>query len=140
MANRMTNQFRGTFQKSVVDVQCRVTFGSSGAPTLVSGQSAGIVSVTRNSTGKYTFVFGTDSQRLDLYNKFLGLTVTWDESANSGTAPLAALYYIFANSITTSGTASMVVQLTNSTGTATDPASTEAALFDFCFRNSNAPA
>lgn len=139
MANRYFNQFRLSLEKQVSDIFCRVTFGSTGAPTVVTGQSKGIVSVTRTATGRYVIVFGTNSSMLDLYNKLLGLNVTWDESSNSGTAPLAPLCFIFANAITTSGTASITVQFTNSTGTGTDPASTEAVLLNFVFRNSNAP-
>ncbi len=139
MANRYFTQFRNCLDKKMCDVFCRVTFGSTGAPTLVAGQNKGIVSVTRTGTGKYVFVFGTNASLLDVYNKFYGMNLTWDESSNSGTAPLAPLYYIFANATQTAGTCSLTVQLTNSTGSATDPASTEAGLFDFVFRDSNAP-
>ena len=141
MANRFFNQFRLALDKQLCEINAVVSFGSTGAPTVVTSnyQSKGIVSVTRSSTGKYVFKFGTNASLLDTYNQLVGLHVTWDESSNSGTAPLANSYYIFSNAIGTAGTATVTVQLTNSTGTATDPASTEIGRFCFSFRNSNAP-
>lgn len=136
MANRFFNQFRLSLEKQVVDIFGRVTIGGTGAPTLVAAQSKGIVSVTRTATGRYVFVFGTNTSLLDTYGKLLKVAVTFDESSNSGTAPVSNSFYVFANAISTSGTASVTVQFTNSTGTGTDPASTEAILITFTFRNS----
>jgi hypothetical protein len=144
MANRWLNQFTKAFQKEVVHVFARVTFGASGAPTLVQGNpplSSGILSVTRNSTGVYTFVFGTQINavnNIDVYPYLLRISHVWDESGNSGTAPLAPALFIKANSVATAGTGSVQVVF-NSAGTATDPASGEAVYLDFVMRNSNAP-
>lgn len=139
MANRYFRQFRLSLEPQVSDIFCRVTFGATGAPTLVTAQSKGVVSITRSATGRYVIVFGTNTSMLDTYFKFLGMDCTYDESSNSGTAPVASQCYVFANSTNTVNTASITVQFTNSTGTATDPANTEAVLFNFVFKNSNAP-
>jgi hypothetical protein len=138
MANRFFRQFRLSLEPAVSDIFCRCTFDGSGDATLVAGQSKGIVSVTHDTTGRYTFVFGTNASMLDTYYKWLGLVVTFDESANSGTAPVAPLYYIRANSITTVGTASMTVQFMSDASTPADPANLEAANFNFVFKNSSA--
>lgn len=138
MANRWLNQFKKTFEKEVVCVFARVTFGASGAPTLDTANSKGVVSVTRNSAGKYTIVFGTQAGNLDLYNRLLMVRHFFDETGNAGTAPAAPALYLTGNSISTLGTASIQVQF-NAAGTATDPASTEVVLMEFEFKNSNAP-
>src|SRR5271165_4133741 len=137
MANRRyRSQFRFSFHKDIVDIFAHVTFGASGAPTLDTVNSPGIVSVTRNSAGNYTFVFGTNSQiALDTYNYLLmAKAVFTDPSA----APAAPGFYITNNSISTVGTASLTVQF-NAAGTPTDPASGENVLIEFTFRNSSVP-
>ena len=141
MANRTFFQFAKALEKEVVTLFARCTFGASGAVTLVASQSRGIVSVTKNSTGVYTFVFGTLSATgniLDTYNKLLYAGVLFDAIGNGGTAPAAPLMYLTANAVATVGTASLQVTLTNSSGTATNPANTEAA--DFIFKLSNSSA
>lgn len=138
MANRFFNQFGKSLEKEVVHLFAKVTFGSSGAPTLDAVNSKGIVSVTRNSAGIYTFVFGTNAGSLDTYNKLLMVKHCFDESGNAGTAPTSPSMFIVTNSISTVGTSSVKVEF-NSAGTATDPASTEIVYIEFIFRNSNAP-
>lgn len=138
MANRWFNQFQKTLEKEVVSIFAHITFGTSGAPTLDVANSKGVVSVTRNSAGVYTFVFGTSSSSLDTYNKLLMVKHVFDESGNAGTAPTAPGLFIVTNSISTVGTASVKVEF-NAAGTATDPASTEAVYMQFMFKNSNAP-
>src|SRR5271166_5626830 len=83
MANRRyRSQFRFSMHKDPVDIFAHVTFGSSGAPTLDSKNSPGIVSVTRNSTGNYTFVFGTNSQlAFDTYNYLLMVKHVFSQSS-----------------------------------------------------------
>ena len=90
MANRSFVLPSFQLEKQVVRLYARVTFGASGAPTLVANRCKGIVSVTRNSTGVYTFVFGTNAANttaqasLDFYYRLLSVTVLYDETANSG--------------------------------------------------------
>lgn len=124
-----------------MDLFARVTFGSTGAPTLVAAQSKGIKSITRNSAGLYTIVFGNSAalvNPLDTFPKLLMVKHMFDESANSGTAPLAPFMYLVANSTATAGTASAQIVFNNTSQAATDPASTEAVLLQFSFRNSTA--
>lgn len=137
MANRLFNQFRLSLEKKVVDIFAHVTFGASGAPTLDKANSKGIVSVTRNSAGKYTFVFGTNSAALDTYKKVLMVKHLFDATGNSGTAPASPSMFLIGNSIATAGTASVQVEF-NSAGTATDPASGEGVFIQFTFGNSTA--
>lgn len=139
IANRMYNQFRLSLEKQVVDIFARVTFGAAGAPTLVTAVSKGVVSVTRDSAGVYTFVFGTNASMLDTYNKLLGVQVLYDGSGDSDAASDAPLWNLTDNSIATVGSASLQLTFRNTSGTATDPSSGEAMFFTFTFRNSNAP-
>ena len=139
MANRRyRSQFRNSFHKDTVDIFGHVTFGASGAPTLDSVNSPGIVSVTRNSAGRYTFVFGTNSQiALDSYNYLLNISYMWDESGTSA-APASPAMYVTNDSSGVVGVASIQVQF-NSAGSAADPASGESLKIDFLFRNSSVP-
>lgn len=139
MANRFFNQFRLSLEKQVSDIFARVTIGATGAPTIVTAQTKGVVSVTRNSAGVYTFVFGTNASMLDTYNKLLGVHVTYDATGDSGAASDAPLWNVTGNSIATVGTASVQITFRNTSGVATDPSNGEAFWFQFTFRNSNAP-
>ncbi len=142
MANRYTTQFVNTIAKGVNKIFCYVTFGGGGAPTIVNSsfQSQGIVSVTHDGTGQYTFVFGTQAGMLDVYYKLLGVQVLFDATANSGTAPAAPFFYLTANSVSTPGTCSLQLTFLDAdTPAATDPVSGEAAYFEFTFKNSTAP-
>jgi hypothetical protein len=134
MANRRyRSQFRFSMHKDPVDIFARVSFGAAGAPTLDSANSPGIVSVTRNSAGNYTFVFGTNSQiALDSYNYLLNVEARFVSSA----APASPGMFVSNNSISIPGTASITLQF-NAAGVATDPASGEQVLLDFILRNSS---
>lgn len=140
MANRFGNQFQVTLEKRVTDIYAKVTFGTSGAPTLVASGSKGVLSVTRNSAGTYTFVFGVTqngAKALDVYYKLVATSVTFDTSGTSA-APAAPGLYIKSNQVNVANTASLQIVLTNTSGTATDPASTEIGYFDFTFGDSSA--
>lgn len=143
MANRYYNNQAFTLSPAVVKVFARVTFGNSGAPTLVQGStflSKGVVSVTHDGTGLYTFVFGTQAGMLDVYPYLLGVNLTWDASGNSGSAPAAPFVAVTANSVATAGTCSAQLGFYDvSTPSATDPASGEACWIEFTFKNSTAP-
>ncbi len=136
MANRYFTSVLQSMEKLPVLLFAKVTFGSSGAPTLVAINSKGILSITRNSTGKYTFVFGTNSASLDTYYKLLNARVIFDTSGPAA-APAAPGMYITSNAVATAGTASLQVQL-NLAGTAADPASGEIGYFEFILSNSSA--
>src|ERR1700743_2733950 len=101
MANRYTTQFYNCLQKGVNAVIAKVQFGASGAPAILRDvfNSQGLVSVTRNSQGVFTFVFGTQAGMLDFYNTLLNFDVSFDTIATSA-APAAPLYYLSANAVT----------------------------------------
>ena len=142
MANRYFKWMWRSLETEVKSVFAHVTFGATGAPTLDTVNSKGVLSVTRNSAGVFTFVFGTNSgptgnAAQDTYVKVLGIKHLFDESV-TGSAPAAPGMYMSANNIATHGTAS--IQLTfNAAGTATDPASTEGVYVTFIFGDSTAP-
>ena len=135
--NRWLNQFQLTFEKKVVDVYGKITFGATGAPTLSQVNSKGIVSVTRVSAGKYTFVFGTKAGMLDTYVKLIDVNAVYDTTGTSA-APAAPGLYVSNNSISIVNTASLTLVCTNNSGVATDPASGEIGYFNFTLGDSTA--
>lgn len=134
MANRYFRQFVNTVEPQVVKLFARVTFGSSGAPTLVAASSKGIKSISRVSAGKYTITLG-NAAVTDTYNALLMVKHLFDETANSGTAPVSPSMFLTANAVATAGTLQVVF---NAAGTATDPASTEAVMLEITLKNSSA--
>jgi hypothetical protein len=136
MANRYFTNQQFALEKSVVSLFARVTFGATGAPTLVVSQSKGISSITRVSAGKYTIVLGAGVS-LDTYPKLLMARHVFDESGNGGTAPAAPSMFVAANATATANVASLTVTF-NTAGTATDPASGEAVLLELTLGNSTA--
>lgn len=142
MANRYYNNQAFTLAPGVVKVFARVTFGAAGAPTLVQGSSflsKGVVSVTRDAQGVFTFVFGTQSGMLDVYNKLLNVSVLFDTIGAPG-VPAAPLYYLSGNAVATPASCSLQLTFLDAdTPAATDPGNGEAAYFEFTFKNSTAP-
>jgi hypothetical protein len=138
MANRYNNQFQLTQEKRVTSVFAKVTFGATGAPTLSASNSKGILSVTRNSAGTYTFVFGSGSGvsiQKDSFVKVLGANMVLNSGASAPAAP--AMYIKADNSASTSSASIQIVM--NAAGTATDPASGEIGYFEFIFGDSTSP-
>lgn len=141
MANRYTTQFINNLQKGVNKINATVSFGAAGAPTIDrSGfQSQGLVSVTRDGAGIFTFVFGTQVGMLDVYTKLLGVSACFNTVGAPG-VPAAPLYYVSGNAVSTP--ASCSVQLTfldADTPAATDPGNGEVAYIEFTLKNSTAP-
>ena len=134
MANQYFRQFPGYKEPGAVELFARITFGASGAPTLVASQSKGVSSVTRNSTGNYTLVLN------DKYVSLLMLGYMWDESANGpGTFPLAPFVTIEAYSVGATGGGSITFRTGNlAAGAVADPASTEAVFLRITLKNSTA--
>lgn len=131
MANRNYNEYLRTLAKYPVTLWAKVTFGSSGAPTLVTGtlfDSQGIKSISRTSAGLYVITYGTGTV-VDTYFSPLFFGVTYVNA----TAPAAPLWYVTA---TTSST--VTIQFTNTSGTATDPGSGEEVFLKFDIKNSSA--
>lgn len=132
MANRYNYQFRLSMVPKVTDIFAHVTFGSSGAPTLDAANSKGVVSVTRNSAGNYTFVFGTSASRLDNYSYLCMVKQVFINAS----APASPGMFIVADNSASPTQASIQVQF-NAAGVATDPASGEQVKLEFTFRNSS---
>lgn len=126
MANRYTNQFRASLEKRVSSIFMHVTFGAAGAPTLDTTNSKGIVSITRNSAGVYTIVFGTDATHLDTYVKLLAINKVF-----MGAADLAMR--ILANNISSSSLASIQVSF------GADPTAADQLYMEFVMGDSSAP-
>jgi len=138
MANRYNNQFQLTQEKRVTSIYAKVAFGATGAPTLSASNSKGVLSVTRNSAGTYTFVFGSGSGvslQKDSYVKLLSAGVVLNSGAS---APAAPGMYIKADNTSSNSQASIQIVM-NAAGTATDPASGEIGYFQFIFGDSVAP-
>lgn len=136
--NRYLTQFPLTFEKKVVKVFGRVTFGASGAPTLDAKNSKGIVSIARNGAGDYTVVFGTKAGMLDTYVKTLVAKHVFNTSGAGGAAPAAPALYIKQSQVSVPGQCSVRIVF-NAAGTATDPASGEVVHLEFVFGDSTAP-
>lgn len=127
MANRFFNQFRLSLEKQVVDLFGRVTFGSTGAPTLDAVNSKGIKSIVRNSAGNYTVTLSDSYVRL-LLAKHIFI---------SASAPASPSLYIASETVKTPSGPAIVLQF-NAAGTATDPASGEEVRLQFVLKNSTA--
>lgn len=142
MANRRYEQFQLSLEKKAVSLYAKVTFGASGAPTLVTSttiggltrqMSKGIASIARNSAGTYTITFGapsTSTQPAQTDNYYF-LMDARSVFVNS-TSPASPSMYVKADN-SASGNVQIVF---NNAGTATDPASGEAVLLHFVLSNS----
>lgn len=84
MANRdMTNQMY-SFEKARKFVNARCSFGGTGAVTIDGPNSKGVLAISRNSTGNYTFQFGVSVNglsQIDGYAKLL--SVNWTKGINA---------------------------------------------------------
>lgn len=101
MANRYFSQYAYSLEKGKVMLFGRVTFGSSGAPTLDAANSKGIASVTRNSAGKYTIVLQ------DSYNRYLGMDARFLVSSGLPASPGVS---VVSQAVGTSGGGTIVIQ------------------------------
>jgi hypothetical protein len=135
MSNRQYNEYSLCQEKRVINVFAKVTFGATGAPTLSAINSKGVLSVTRNGAGDYTFVFGVSASRLDSFVKLLGVDYVFNSGA---AAPASPSMYIKADTTTSTATASINI-IFNLAGVATDPASGEIVYLQFIFGDSTAP-
>lgn len=136
MANRMFTAVLQSMEKLPVSLYAKCTFGATGAITLSAPNSKGILSVTKNGTGLYTFVFGTSASSLDSYYKLLAVDHVFDTSGTSA-APAAPGAYITSNLVATSGSCSITLQF-DAAGTPTNPASGEIVYINFVLSNSSA--
>lgn len=126
MANSRLFQFRYSYERDLVDIFAKVTFGASGAPTLSNAK--GVTSITHNSAGKYTIVLK------DNFN--LLMSVTNSQMVASG-APAAPNFYVVSETVNTVATKNIVIQFADSAGVATDPASGEVSRLHIVCRNAS---
>lgn len=131
MANRYFNQFRLSLEKSVVDLFADVTFGGTGAPTLVAANSKGVASISRTSAGLYVITL-SDSYVTPL------LMVNHRFIKNSATIPAAPLMYVVTQAVGTVAAPTITIQFDAVAGTAADPDSGDEVLLQFTLRNSTA--
>lgn len=125
MANRnYRSQFAYSYAGKKVSLHARVSFGASGAPTIVSGSGMGIASISRVSAGRYTVTLQ------DPYAALLGVRHTLISSS----APAAPALYVASDSSSSLSAPTMIIQF-NAAGTATDPASGEVALLELIFNS-----
>jgi len=124
MANRRMYQFSGSNIGSVARISMKITFGSSGAPTLAANNGY-VSSVVRNSAGDYTITLA------DKYNSLLGVRHVFNSGSS---APASPAMWVKTDSVASAGTLRVVF---NAAGTATDPASGEIALMEIVLKNSS---
>lgn len=92
MANRLMAGRAYSHERERKVVNARVYFGAAGAPTLDGLSSIGVLSVTRQSTGLFTFQFGYSGGQgnvVEGYVKVLGVETLPDVSYIAGAAPAA---------------------------------------------------
>lgn len=123
MANRLLQQFTFSTEKMPVQLYMQVSFGSTGAPTLVQGSSF-VSSIVRNSAGDYTITLR------DAYNRLMGM----DQRFLNTAAPAAPGMWIKSQAVATSKTIGIVF---NAAGTPTDPASGENVYLIIFLKNSS---
>lgn len=107
----------------------KVTFGTTGAPTLDTAKSKGIASITRTSAGLFVITLN------DRYVRFLNLKGIFLVAAAS--FPAAPLFQVTAETVATTKT--ITVQFSDAdTPAATDPADTEVFYFEISLCDSSA--
>lgn len=134
MANRRFNNQQFTMTPGCVSIFAHCTFGSSGAVTLDAANSKGVVSVTHDDTGQYTFTFGTSATSLDTYNRLLCISQTFYAASGHPGQDV----FVTSNDISDPTLASLSLEF-DTAGSATDPASGVEVFLRFDFKNSSAP-
>lgn len=139
MANRNMGNRIYSFERDRKIVNAKVAIGATGAPTLDTANSKGVLSVVRNSAGDYTITFGASVNglnQLDVYYKFLQMSIVVQ---NSTGVPITTGYGIKAVTLT-SGTIEFVMQAPTAAGntapTPTDPANGDTLYLEFVFGDS----
>lgn len=92
MANRLMAGRSYSHERERKVVNARVSFGATGAPTLDGPNSIGVLSVTRQAAGVFTFVFGYSGGQgnvVEGYVKLLGIETLPDISYIQGSSPAA---------------------------------------------------
>lgn len=127
MANRYMNQFRYSFERAVVEIFLKATFGASGAVTLDSSLSKGVASITKEAgAGQYTILLQ------DTYAKLLGVDRTMVEADD----PAAPIMHVTAEDVASAKTIGLQMLGPDGT-TATNPADGEIMLVRIALKNSS---
>jgi hypothetical protein len=134
MANRYTNQFRAQLEKRVSSIFAHVSFGAAGAPTLDVPNSKGVVSITRDSAGVYTIVFGTQARMLDTYVKLLSVSKAMLVASSADDRQMSVL----SNDVSDSALCSIQVAF-HVAGVDTDPANGSEVFVEIVMGDSTAP-
>lgn len=130
MANyNFRSQFNYSYSAKAVVLRAKISFGSSGAPTLVSNTGMGIASVVRNSAGDFT---------INLSRAF-GSLMSVNAIFNSGSSlPAAPSVSIKSDAVATaSAPAVEIVCSCLDTPAATDPADGEVMLLEIVLNDSS---
>lgn len=130
MANRLYTPVAFHLEKNVVDLFADVTFGATGAPTLVKANSKGFLSVTRTSAGLFVVTLG-GSAGVDKYNRLLSCQATFILATGIPAAPVMHV-------VSCTGSVCTIQFETAAAGSATDPASGEEVLLHLSLSNSKA--
>lgn len=137
MADRNFARDQGSLEKGLITLFAHITFGATGAPTLVRGK--GIASVTRDAEGKFTLALQ------DRYQRLLGAAATF--VVDNGTPAAPNVHVVEDDSADASAPAvtvqcSAVTYVTDPSAgvelAATDPGNGEAVLITLQFSNSTA--
>ena len=115
MASRLLKQFQYSLEDRVTSIFANIPIGAAGAVgTLDPVKNQGILSVTRNSTGKYTIVLGASSlSKIDYYKRLLSLDVTVLQSG----IPTTLNVSVDTDSVASAG--SVVIQFSGPTNAST---------------------
>ena len=115
MANRLLKQFQYSLEDKVTTLFANIPIGATGAVgTLDPTKNQGILSVTRNSTGKYTIVLGAASTAvIDRYKRLLSLDVMIVKSG----VPAVTICSVDTDAVATTG--SIVIQFQGPTNAST---------------------
>lgn len=134
MANRSFKPGAVTLEPGLVKLQCHISIGASGAPTLARNKGKAFASVAKNGTGDYT---------LTLIDKFKEL-VAWDiKIEKSSGFPVAPHIHLISEDV---GASTPVIRFQmgkatsagDTTLVAGEPASGEVLRCEFTLSNSTA--
>lgn len=126
MANKYGNQFHFSPVPGLWAIYAKISFGASGAPTLVTtlGCSSGVASVSRNGAGDFSITLN------ETYPYLKGLNANFIASAG----PAAPTVNVKSDLVSTT----KVLRInTQAGGVNTDPASGEVLLLEIMLKNSS---
>lgn len=140
MANRLLSNRIYSHKKDIKIAHAKVAIGATGAPTLDTTASKGILSVSRSAAGKYLFTFGVTQNgqnMVDLYKELLGVTV-FIRGVGGTVMPIAPIWGVVNEAIATAGTLELWFEATVAGG-AIELGNGETINAQFFFGDSSAP-